>query len=201
MIGYLFATLLLGAANQTGSATTHIRVLGEAFQLGDETLSIGTPKEAVDAFSKLCLHPFPTEAAFKAKVEVEPSFTAVDAAQSGTLLKDRTVGAAVGGMWVSRTLALRYISMGAVAAAVPQPQCSVTVRVANAPDAPSIAAMAGSALALGPATTIGAAPRLRHLWTVTQADGSAWRVLLKTERNDFGGYVKLSVLRLASVSP
>lgn len=181
------------------AALAGAQVLGEAYTYGDENLVPGDARDAGDVFRRYCLQPFPDGAAFTAAITGANGFTRVDTAEIGTMRGDGRIGAPVGGVWSSRTINLRYIAAGAVAPALLQPQCIVTVRLAKAPDHRALAILIGDQLKLGAARSVPAGPYVRSVWDIAAPHGSGWRATLRTQGGAPGNYLRLSIVKLAEV--
>lgn len=128
-------------------------------------------------------HPFPDAQAFEAAVAHDSERLArVDPAQVGMLDRDRNVRPAVGGVWRSARYNIRYMAAGAIAPTVPQPQCRLSIRLADPPEPARLAGEVASALKLADTHTLQVGLHIRHYWDLARPEGGRWRLMMKSRR-------------------
>ncbi|MEN2712799.1 hypothetical protein ACQKOH_03260 [Sphingomonas sp. NPDC092331] len=171
--------------------------LGEAFQGGDELLAVSVPADGIALFRRVCLTPFPDAQAFEAAVAHDSERLArVDPAQVGMLDRDRNVRPAVGGVWRSARYNIRYMAAGAIAPTVPQPQCRLSIRLADPPEPARLAGEVASALKLADTHTLQVGLHIRHYWDLARPEGGRWRLMMKSETRKEGNFLALSLSKL-----
>jgi hypothetical protein len=170
--------------------------IGEAFMKGDEYLAASNPDEGIVAFERLCLKPFPDEQAFHDAIRRE-SGPLTEAAQDevGQLGTDGKVKPTNGGVWYAERFNLRYFAAGSLPESNAQPQCKVSIRLADPPDQSALAAQIATRLKLGDAHEMKVGPYTRKYWDVPQPTGPAWRILLKSEAAMNGNFMAIVLMK------
>jgi hypothetical protein len=173
--------------------------LGEAYALGDEMLAETTLTDAVAVFERVCLQPFPDPAGFEAAAARDPAGLArVSPGAVGEAAQNGEIHAAHGGVWTGRRVNVRYTSSDQLAASIPQPQCTVTVRLPEGVGHAKLANSVGTTLKLGDSTDIAVGEFIRTYWNIPQANGTRWRIMVKSEAGSLGSFMSIGLIKLKS---
>lgn len=171
-------------------------LFGNVYQLGDEELEVESFESATQLFRDVCVTPFPDSKGFHAAVRSSKfKLQQVSSDDVAMVKAGSKLGASPGELWKSKKYHIRYFSSGDFASPVPQPQCSVTVRLQGPTNQGVLVEYVNNFLQVkDPQVPPKKTPRVTY-WDISPQQHH-WRILLKSEVSTRGNFMSLTLLNL-----